>query len=67
MDKLNNYRAIVKQILNDLVNYGSSPGQIDEYAVCDEKTDNYILSNVGSASQRSPSVRLSDSHSYQGR
>lgn len=47
MDKLNNYRAIIKQTLNNLANYGSSPGRIDEYAVCDETTDNYILSNVG--------------------
>ena len=47
MDKLTKYRKIISKILTDLANYGSSLGQIDEYAICDETTDNYILFNVG--------------------
>ena len=47
MDKLSRYRKIISKILTALANYGSSLGQIDEYAICDEKTDNYILANVG--------------------
>lgn len=47
MDKINNYRKIITNILTELKNTGSSSGQIDEYAICDEKTDNYILFNVG--------------------
>ena len=47
MDKLNKYRKIISKVLIDLANYGSSSGQIDEYAICDEQTDNYILFNVG--------------------
>ncbi len=47
MDKLNHYRRIVSNLIKDISGYGSSPGEIDEYAICDEKTDNYILFNVG--------------------
>lgn len=47
MDKLNKYRKIIALILEQQADYGSSVGQIDEYAICDEKTDNYLLLNVG--------------------
>lgn len=47
MDKLKKYRAIITKILEEQVSLGTSPGRIDDYAVCDEKTDNYLLINVG--------------------
>lgn len=47
MDKLKDYRRIITKVLNSLLITGANPGNIDEYAICDEKTDNYILSNVG--------------------
>lgn len=47
MDKLKKYRKIIAEILNKTASRGSSVGQIDEYVVCDDKTDNYLLLNVG--------------------
>ncbi len=47
MDKINKYRQIVKEILEKQASYKASTGNIDDYAVCDEKTDNYLLVNVG--------------------
>lgn len=47
MDKLEKYRKIICKILTKQASYKSSIGEIDDYAVCDEKTDNYILLNVG--------------------
>lgn len=47
MDKIKKYRKIVTKILEEQAACGASLGKIDEYAVCDEKTDNYLLINVG--------------------
>lgn len=47
MDKLKKYRKIITKILEEQASYGSSLGKIDDYAICDEKTDNYLLLNVG--------------------
>jgi XisI protein len=47
MDKLNKYRRIISKIIEKQASYKASTGVIDEYAICDNKTDNYILFNVG--------------------
>ena len=47
MDKLKKYRKIITKIVKEQAALGSSPGKIDDYAICDEKTDNYLLINVG--------------------
>jgi hypothetical protein len=47
MDKLKRYRQIIKKILEEQASYKASTGEIDDYAICDEKTDNYLLINVG--------------------
>lgn len=47
MDKINKYRRVVKNILEEQASYKASTGYIDDYAVCDENTDNYLLINVG--------------------
>ncbi|MDQ3061663.1 MAG: XisI protein [Acidobacteriota bacterium] len=47
MDRVNKYRKIIEAILKEQASYGSSNEKIDVYAICDEKTDNYILSNLG--------------------
>lgn len=47
MDQLERYRQIVKEIVNYYGNLQSSVGRVDTYAVCDEKTDNYLVLDVG--------------------
>jgi hypothetical protein len=47
MDKLKKYRRIITKILEEQASYKASTGKIDDYAICDEKTDNYLLLNVG--------------------
>lgn len=47
MDKLEKYRRIITKILEEQAAYKASTGEIEDYAVCDEKTDNYVLLNVG--------------------
>lgn len=47
MDKLDNYRRIISNILKKQAKFKAGTGNIDEYAICDRETDNYILFNVG--------------------
>ena len=47
MDKLNKYRRIISDILEKQASYKASTGKIKDYAICDTKTDNYILFSVG--------------------
>ena len=47
MEKIEKYRRIVKNIIQKYGSFKSSYDKIDEYAICDEQTDNYILFNVG--------------------
>ncbi len=47
MDKLERYRKIVKEIVEYYGNLQSSVGAVETYAICDEKTDNYLVLDVG--------------------
>lgn len=47
MDKLNKYRRIISKILEKQASYKAGTGQIEDYVISDEKTDNYILFSVG--------------------
>src|SRR5215813_3188746 len=46
MDKLENYRQMVKQVVGMHANYPSDQDYIDTLAVCDEQTDNYLLLDI---------------------
>ena len=47
MDKLAKYRKIVKRIVDHYGQFQASVGDIQTYAICNEKTDNYLLLDVG--------------------
>lgn len=47
MDKLEHYRQIIKQILSRQAAFSPSHGQIKTIPVFDEKTDNYMVVDVG--------------------
>lgn len=47
MDKLAKYRRIIKKIVEYYGQFQASFGDIQTYAICDEKTDNYLLVDVG--------------------
>ncbi len=47
MEKADEYRRIVKYLIEKYASFKSSYDAIEDYAVCDEQTDNYILLNVG--------------------
>lgn len=47
MDKLERYRSIIKEIVGYYGNLQSSVGAVETYAICDEKTDNYLVLDVG--------------------
>lgn len=47
MDKLGKYRAIVTALIEKHSKYQSSVGDVITYPICDEKTDNYLLLDVG--------------------
>lgn len=47
MDKLARYRSIVKEIVGRYGKFQSSVGAVETYAVLDEKTDNYLIVDVG--------------------
>jgi hypothetical protein len=47
MDKLAKYRRIIKQIVEYYGNLQSSVGDVETYPICDEKTDNYLVIDVG--------------------
>ena len=47
MDKLAKYREIIKNILLEQTSYTANDQSIEDVAVLDERTDNYILSSLG--------------------
>ncbi len=47
MDKIASYRRILRRLVNRYARYIPSHGQIEPLAVCDTKTDNYLLVHVG--------------------
>jgi hypothetical protein len=47
MDKLNNYRNIVKQILSQHAECVPSHGQIATIPIFDERNDHYLLLDIG--------------------
>ncbi len=52
MDKLNNYREIVKNILLEYSNYKSAYGEIDTEVSFDLERDRYQLLSIGWESQK---------------
>jgi hypothetical protein len=47
MDKVANYRRIIRRLVNQYAQYRPSHGQIESIPVCDAKTDNYVLIHAG--------------------
>ncbi|MEW5987791.1 MAG: XisI protein [Chloroflexota bacterium] len=47
MDKLNNYRRIVQQIVARHGQYHPSHGRIEAVPICDTGNDNYLLMDIG--------------------
>ena len=47
MDKLERYREIIKEIVGYYGSLQSSVGDVQTYAICDERTDNYLVLDVG--------------------
>lgn len=47
MDTLSKYRRVIKDILLEQASYSTNDDGIEDVAVFDEKTDNYILASVG--------------------
>ena len=47
MDKLNRYRAIVRQLIDEYARYKPSHGEIDTEAIADCEKDHYEVMHVG--------------------
>ena len=47
MDKLNQYRRIIQQVLERHAQYRPSHGQIEPMLICDATRDQYVLIDVG--------------------
>jgi hypothetical protein len=47
MDKVTNYRCILRNAVNQYARYQPSHGQIEAIPVCDLKNDNYLLMHTG--------------------
>lgn len=47
MDKVNNYRRILRRLVNDYARFKPSHGQIEPIAICDARNDNYVLVHLG--------------------
>jgi hypothetical protein len=47
MDKLERYRSLVKQILNQDAQYKPSHGDVEPMVICDEASDHYELMYLG--------------------
>ena len=47
MDKINNYRSIIKQILSQHAEYTLSYGEVETIPTFDERSDSYLLLDVG--------------------
>ncbi|BAY94258.1 MULTISPECIES: XisI protein [unclassified Tolypothrix] len=47
MDKLNNYRQLIRQIINEYAQMKPSNGDIQVYTFCDEVNDHYQVFHAG--------------------
>ncbi len=47
MDRIDEYRHIIKTILNEHAQRKYSHGEIERLPICDENLDSYLLLNVG--------------------
>ncbi|MEM7128617.1 MAG: XisI protein [Chloroflexota bacterium] len=47
MDKINNYRSIIKQILSQHAEYMLSYGEVETIPTFDERSDSYLLLDIG--------------------
>jgi hypothetical protein len=47
MDKIANYRRILRRLINEYARYQPSHGQIEAIPICDPKNDNYLLIHAG--------------------
>lgn len=47
MDKVANYRRIIRRLVQQYAQYRPSHGQIESIPVCDTKNDNYVLIHTG--------------------
>jgi len=47
MDKVANYRRILRRLVNEYARFKPSHGQIEPIPVCDPKNDNYLLVHTG--------------------
>jgi hypothetical protein len=47
MDKVANYRRILRRLVYEYARYKPSHGQIEPIPVCDPKNDNYLLIHAG--------------------
>lgn len=47
MDKIANYRRILRRLVYEYARYKPSHGQIEPIPVCDPKNDNYLLIHAG--------------------
>lgn len=47
MNKVANYRRIIRRLVHQYAQYRPSHGQIEPIPVCDAKNDNYLLIHAG--------------------
>ena len=47
MDKVTNYRRILRRLVTEYAQYRPSHGEIEPIGVCDSKSDNYLLIHAG--------------------
>lgn len=47
MDKVTSYRRLLRDLVNKYARFRPAHGQIEPIAVCDPKTDNYLLIHAG--------------------
>lgn len=47
MDRIENYRKIIKQLLNEYVNYPPAQGDVEMETIFDQEQDRYQLITVG--------------------
>jgi hypothetical protein len=52
VDKLEQYRQVVRELINEYAKYKPSHGQIDNEAIVDLETDHYEVMQVGWDGQR---------------
>jgi hypothetical protein len=47
MDKLERYRKVVKNLVEKYGSLQSSIGEVETFPICDKKTENYMVVDVG--------------------